>query len=298
MNATNDTPPAPPRSILLATDLSADCDRALDRAVALARHWKASLHVVHALSSSEPTPAWWALEGDPNSVNANQIDFVKRNIRRDLPESIDDLAIHVELGDPYDVISRTAAREACDLIVVGARGPSFASLIGQTVTGRLLYRSPHSLLIVKTRPRSDYQHVLVRTDLSPESRCGLETAAAWFSAADITLLHALDIPYRSMFMDAGHSEQFARMEADTTASFMNSAHLPAQARERVQRGVAYGYPEIVLSDYSTSHEIDLTVIGALRRAPILHLLARGTTARIMQSVPTDVLIVRDAAPRG
>jgi hypothetical protein len=39
----------PPRRVLLATDLGARCDRALDRAAALASGWQAELVVVHAL---------------------------------------------------------------------------------------------------------------------------------------------------------------------------------------------------------------------------------------------------------
>src|SRR3546814_18825375 len=39
----------PPHSILLATDLSHRCDRALDRAVQLAQQWSAKLLVVHAV---------------------------------------------------------------------------------------------------------------------------------------------------------------------------------------------------------------------------------------------------------
>jgi len=39
----------PPKKVLLATDLSARSDRALDRATQLARQWDAGLVVVHAL---------------------------------------------------------------------------------------------------------------------------------------------------------------------------------------------------------------------------------------------------------
>src|SRR5699024_10309123 len=44
----------PPRRILLATDLASQTDRALDRAVRLARQWQAQLHVVHALPPDAP----------------------------------------------------------------------------------------------------------------------------------------------------------------------------------------------------------------------------------------------------
>lgn len=43
----------PPRRIILATDLSARCDRALDRAAALASAWQAELIALHALEPLE-----------------------------------------------------------------------------------------------------------------------------------------------------------------------------------------------------------------------------------------------------
>lgn len=291
------TPPvpgAPPRRILLATDLSADCDRALDRAVSLARRWNATLHIVHALQSSDAAPAWWTLEGSPTDVDAEQVQLVEHGIRRDLPEPIEDLAIHIEVGNPSDVIAHTAVREDCGLIVVGASGPSFASFISRTITERLLRRSGCSLLIVKNRARSPYRRLVVGTDLTPESRHGLETAAAWFDKPDVTLIHALDIPYRSMFMTSGNGDAFEHMEQETLTRFLDSATLPAGARERIHTLLAYGYPETALGGYGRTHDTDLTVIGTLTRGPIFHLLAGSTAARIVQTVPTDILVVRNA----
>ncbi|MFN7236816.1 MAG: universal stress protein, partial [Brevundimonas sp.] len=46
------TPPATPRTLLLATDLSSRCDRALDRAASLAARWDARLIVVNVIEAS------------------------------------------------------------------------------------------------------------------------------------------------------------------------------------------------------------------------------------------------------
>jgi hypothetical protein len=50
-----------PKKILLATDLSCRCDRAMDRAVALATEWQAQLVVLHVLQEPAPVtdlPSW------------------------------------------------------------------------------------------------------------------------------------------------------------------------------------------------------------------------------------------------
>jgi nucleotide-binding universal stress UspA family protein len=44
----------PPTKILLATDLSHRCDRALDRATALAAQWQSALIILHVLEKFDP----------------------------------------------------------------------------------------------------------------------------------------------------------------------------------------------------------------------------------------------------
>ncbi len=281
----------PPRSVLLATDLSSHCDRALDRAAQLARQWHATLHVVHALPPEARPVAWWSPEGGRPQDEAEHAALVERQIRHDIPGDPDDLVVHVEVGEPVDVILRVAAREKCALIVAGTSGPTFASLVAHTTTEQLLRRSPHSLLVVKGRPRGAYRRVLVGTDFTGESRHGLETAAAWFAEADFTLMHALDIPYRSLFLAAGRESEFARLEHETMASFLAEARMPEVVRQRIDTRIAYGYPEAMLSEYGMTREVDLTVVGALRRGLAFHMLVGGNATRIVQTVPGDVLVV-------
>jgi len=289
------TCPAPPRGILLATDLSSHCDRALDRAIQLAGQWKTTLHVVHALRPETRAGAWWSPGGgDPQPGDA-QVTLVERQIKHDMAVPPDDLAIHVDVGEPVDVIMRTAEREDCDLIIAGASGPTFASSILHTTTEHLLRRAPQSLLIVKTRPRGAYRQLLLGTDFTTESRHGLETAAAWFADADFTLMHALDIPYRSMFLEAGRENEFSRLEHETMDAFVAAAQLPDGVRSRLATRIAYGYPEAMLSEHGQAHDIDLTVIGALARGLVFHMLVGGNAARIVQTVPGDVLMVRSGA---
>lgn len=289
----------PPQNIVLATDLDSHTDRAMDRATQLARQWHATLHVVHVRQPDVVDAFWPAAEGafwpatdGASSADAAKADMIKRQIRCDLREVPDDLVIHVVEGEPAQRILDIAARVQCELLVVGSRGPSFAGVALHSTTAPLLRRSPHPLLIVKSRPRGAYDHVLVGTDFTTESRHGLETAAAWFAPAHFTLVHALDIPYRSMLLEAGREQEFSRMERDTMRSFVAAARLPDEVREHMQTLVEHGPAEIMLRKHGVDNDVDLTVVGTLKRGLAFRMLVGGNAVRIAQTVPGDILMVR------
>ena len=282
--------PAPPRRILLATDLRSHSDRALDRAVQLARQWQAELHVVHALApgneESWPTAPSWR---QPPTTAA----MAERQLRRDLAGDVPGLVLHLADGDPAQTILEAAARGRCELIVLGT-GETATHALGQ-VTETLLRKSPASLLVVRERPHGGYAHVLVGTDFTAESRHGLTAAADWFPAARLALMHVLDIPYKSLWLDAGRNEELARMEMATMQSFLADTPLPPEIRAQVLPLVEHGHPEVMLREYVVEKEADLVVISAFRRGLAFHLLVGGTSRRIVQGIPTDVLLVRAPA---
>ena len=280
---------APPQKILLATDLRSHGDRALDRAAQLARQWRVPLHVVHVQPCPEDElspinqPSWRQGRSSPVMVD--------RQIRHDLRQEVAGLVIHVADGDPADAILDTAAQHGCDLIVLGASEPFSPGALGG-VTEQLLRKSPVSLLVVKSRPHDAYASVVVGTDFTTESRCGLTTAANWFPAARLALMHVLDIPYTSLWLDEEHGSDLARMEMATMRTFLDDTPLSAEVRERVVPLIEHGHPEIVLRDHVIREAADLVVISAFRRGLAFHLLVGGTSRRIVPAVPSDVLLVR------
>jgi nucleotide-binding universal stress UspA family protein len=283
---------ARPSRILLATDLSAGCDRALDRAARLAGEWQVPLLIVHAMPrdvgeswpSTDDTPSW---RQPPDTVAA-----IERQIRLDLGHDVDQLAVHAAEGKPADVILDVAKRDGGDLIVLGAsHGRSGHSVLGRTAEA-LIRRSPASLLVVRNRPRAAYRQILVGTDFTVESRHGLYVATAWFPQASFVLMHALDIPYKSLWLDAAHRDEFTKLELATIENFLADARLPDPVRQRIRPVVEHGHPEMMLRNHVLEEGADLTVIGALRRGLAFHMLVGGSARRIVQEVPGDILLVR------
>lgn len=291
-------PFSPPRKILLATDLSARSDRALDRAAQLARQWNATLIIVHALEKPPANPPWWSrVEETPSWRRPTEpATAIEEQIRRDAPPDIGAFEVRVSEGYPAEVVLETARQEQVDLIVLGtARNEVLGRMmLGDTIE-YLVRKSPVSVLVVKNRPRADYQHVLVGTDFTEESRYGLVIATRLFPTATIALMHAFEMPYRSLMADSQLSRDFSAMERDTIKSFADESGLPENARQRVVSMIEHGSPPVMLSKYAAERGADLTVIGAYSRSVAFHVLIGGTARRIVDAAPSDVLVVR--APR-
>lgn len=285
-------PNIPPKRILLATDLSARGDRALDRAAQLANQWNCELLVVHAVeddglspSDRQGLPSW----REPPSNVAQIEQQIRGDVRGDCPR----LRVHVEEGPALRVILGAVERERCDLVVVGlGRDRAFSWPPLGRIIDELFRRSPASVLVVKKRPNGAYGHLLVGTDFTPEARSGLETAAKFFPNAAITVMHAFEMPYRALLLDSPLSRDFGDMERATLQSFAAEADLPEGADARLETLIEHGPPELMLSTYVTERGADLTVIGAYERSRIFHTMIGGKGPRIVEAAPSDVLVVR------
>lgn len=279
-------------NILLATDLSSRGDRALDRAAQLARQWGARLLVVHALDRGHSSVADHSLHVPSWRQSPDVSEAIRDQVRRNLREEVDQLEFHIKEGPPEQVILDAAEREKCDLIIAGAeREGTLGGVFGSTVE-HLVRRSPVSVLVVKTRPNRPYRHVLVGTDFTEESRHGLEAAGRLFPAAQLTVMHAFELPYQALLADTALSRDFAAMEKATIQDFVRQASLDGHVRPRIRTLIEHGQPGAMLRRYVEEQHADLTVIGAYERNILFHMLIRGNMPHIVGVVPSDILLVR------
>jgi len=285
-----------PKKILLATDLSGRCDRALDRAVMLADEWKASLVVVHAvepdyqmvIEDEHDVPSW-------RRSSLRRMSMAERQVREDLHGRNVPFEVVVEDGEPSEVVLRAAAERGCDLIVTGtARNETFGRFILGTTVDRLARRASAPLLVVKARARKPYTKIAVATDFSDLSRRALEGAAELFPRTTTALLHsyrpiAAGLTSTKIGDEAGH--QFA---VDECARFIAAATLPPEHRAKLQIVIEQGDIEAVVKAYAEDKGLDLLVIGARGRNPVLDLLLGSTAERLLRSAPCDVLVMRNS----
>ena len=282
-----------PRRILLATDLSFRCERALHRAAALSAQWQAPLVALHVLDTPAAQPE---MDGRPSWPATEPRGHAWKRLLADVGAVTRKATLLIGEGDPADAIAHTAETEDCGLIVLGITRDAVLDriLLGRT-TDRLLRRSRLPLLVVKERPRRPYRRIVVATDFSEASRAALEAAARLFPGQSVTVFHAYEAPFSGLTADPRACRQdYREIPLQRCRAFLASVRRPAGWRpERVV--VENGSPHRLLRNYVRDLDVDLVVLGIRRRNAIWELIAGSAGKTILDDVPCDVLVIQDSS---
>lgn len=183
------------KSILMATDLSQRSDRALHRAVALARQSGAKLTILTVVDDEQP-----------DDMREDQVNHAHRQLnasREALCQGIE-CTVLVEQGDPTDLVLTHARNDDPDLMVLGPhRERNLWDMLYET-TGQRIARMTHVAVLLVVEPaETKYNSVLLATDFSPASTAAALLANEVAPEADLQALHALHVPYGSMGRASG-----------------------------------------------------------------------------------------------
>lgn len=285
----------PPRTIVLATDLSARCDRAFDRAVALARRWDAELIALTVVETDaaahrgELLPSW--------RRQATPAELAQRQLRADLAGAGIRAVPRIAHGDTASAILEAAAESGAGLIVTGlSRDETLGRFaLGDTVD-RLARRAALPLLVVRKRVHGDYQRIVAASDFSEASRRALETAASWFDAAVLTLLHAYDPPYANLMERSTMRADFRAVAIEDCERF--AATLAPELRARLATRVEFGVPEDLLNDYAIESGSDLAVLGSHGRSALYDIMIGSVARRVLAQSAIDLLLVPEPRAAG
>src|SRR5688572_9021869 len=170
------------RRIILATDLSARCDRAFERTVLLTREWDAQLTVVHALEDRKEQ-----LGGGPRwrEIDRERLD-AESQILADLQRAGIAADVVVRRGSASQVITELARTMSCDLIVTGiARELGLARAILGSTLEALARESVAPVLNVSRPVRDSYVSAVVGTNFSKGSRASIQATLQLFHPAQV-----------------------------------------------------------------------------------------------------------------
>lgn len=276
------------RRIILATDLSARCDRAFERAVLLARGWNAQLTIVHALEDRKEqlgdgfSPRW-------RRTDVERLD-AESQIRADLQSAGIAADVVVRRGSVSGLISGLARTTPCDLIVTGiARNLGLARVLLGSTLEALAREAAAPMLVVKRPARDSYDSAVVGTDFSKGSRAAIQATLQLFPQAKVTALHAYRPPMESPGRVQITDEAAYRYHLEECIRFVAEA-APAASQE-IRCLAEIGFPETLLKQYVLDRKVDLIAVGIEKRNPMAALLLGGTGKSLILSSASDLLLV-------
>jgi len=291
------------RPILIASDLSQNADRAMARALQLARPGG---HPLVAMNAIHEEPLWWVLKSgdlDPDELRRDLLreamaelrDQVRRSARQlavDAPE----VDIHARLGNTAPLVAEIAETRDCGLIVIGAHGRHAVRdwFLGTTAE-RIVRESDVPVLVAKADPVRAYERVVVAVDFSAPSRAALEAALAWAPDAQFTLVHAYETWFET-YIDESTYERI-RQEQETALrdrlrEFAAAAGVTSD-QEPVYHIIA-GHPGTAVTNAAVDARADLTVCGTQGATGVRHLVLGSVAQHILRESSRDVLTVRVA----
>ncbi len=262
--------------ILVATDLSARADRAIDRAVKLGRQLSRPVIALHVVARDE----------------ANTEEALRR-LHAVLPEEGAELKALVAEGSVPEEIASTADEQDAALICTGvARYNSIGDFLLGTAVDALCRHAERPVLVVKERPRAPYQTIIFPTDFSACSRNAVLRALALFPEASFRLVHAYHVPYAAFNKDGyvkDDLEQDARAGMD---EFIATLGLGTEQAARLQGSVACGNLFEMIYSVADETGANLVAFGTHGESGFRHATIGSMANEMLNKLTLDTLIIR------
>ncbi len=285
---------AAPQTILMATDLSARSDRALERSVTLAKSHGAQLVVFHVLDEDLPA----SVQDRVASAATDEIEDCVSKIQG--AEGVD-VTIDVAAGKDYrDIIDKADAVSA-DLIVMGIhRNESGSKPLAGTTLERVIRKGKHPVLVVPARVKGPYERVLVGVDFSVFSRLAIRSASATAPGAEFHIVHAFQVPFEGFqpgrearrAVQQEHDQELTRMIEDEMASLIDVSGQNLSAERPPHKLVRHGDAGAVLRAEVERVKPDLLALGTHGRVGLSHALLGSVAEDFLNNPPCDVLVVK------
>ncbi|MCB1358396.1 MAG: universal stress protein [Maritimibacter sp.] len=270
------------KSILIATDLSARSDRALQRGFLLAGELGARVRVVSIVDDSVPE----GLTQDLAAKCRAHLEASAQSMAGEVPYDI-----QVEIGDPITRLVDLVNSAEVDLVVAGRhRDRGLLDGLRQTTVESVVARSLTPVLLVTDPVHGSYDRVLAPVAFSSACSRAVKTALSIAPHAAFRLFHLWMAPFEGL--TGGQSSDFAReVQRETAAQAASwaegfAATLPKV--DLVHDGVGSGCHQEI-----KGFAPDLIAVGANTRS--LSFTGLGSfTAELLRTPPTDLLIARGA----
>ena len=278
--------------IMLATDFSERSDRALRRAVLLARESGASIELVHVIDDDRPR----SIVDHEAADAATLLGDLARSL-----ESTDQISCrtHILLADPFAGIAKAVEDVRPDLLVIGPHRRQILkdAFIGTTAE-RTIRVASCPVLMVNGPPVGPYQKVLLTTDLSDGAGEALQQfeSLQMSPRSHLSVVHVFVAPALRLAMSG-------TVPKDDQEEYLNGQR--AQARRelaqfmtgiggwRAEQIVRHEKSPVALEILKTAvdQRSDLIVVSTQNKGAVARMLIGSVTEQVLRSAPVDVLAI-------
>lgn len=277
------------KKLLMATDLSARSDRALQRAIALAHDFGAELKIVHIVDETFLEAITLQHEAAAKAAIAEQL--------RSLPLATEvALATEVIRGLDFANILQAATDFGADLVVLGIHRHATREMFQGTTAERVIRHGRQPVLVVKDAVVSSYRSALVPVDLSPHAQAAMTMAARMVPKGEVHLVHAAHRPFTA-FLGRDTQNQLirderARITGELTRQVGELSASLGDAAPRFTTVLREGEIRRVIREQVSSIKPDLLVVGTHGRTGIAHAIIGSVAEDLLADAPVDVLAVK------
>jgi len=276
------------RNIAVATDFTECTERALEHSMAVARHFGASLHVLHLV---RPSAFPFSADMIPALDDAAVRDCDRLIDRLHRAHQLDgiDLHRHVLQGEIRDFVADFVREQRIDLVVVGTHGRSglprlvhgsVAQQIFQSVRCPVLAVGPQS---PGAASRLQLKRTLFCTDLSRES-----LAAIPYIVTVTRMWHTgLDVLHVCAEARAEHARSLSAIGSRLDALLQGSEHASLSSH------LLTGKPASCVLQFAHDHQADLIIFGL--KAHLYSASPWSHAYEIVRHAECPVLSIRTAA---
>lgn len=278
------------KSIVVATDLSARADRAIERALLLAQLHNAKLYVVHIVDDALP-----------EAIAQHQADAAASNMRDHIASLGEKQAVQTSIevgtGKRSVEIAQYARNIEAGLIILGIHDTGRESPFRGTTSEQLIRMGELPVLVVRDRATDNYKRVAVAIDFSVHSRRAIEMAVAFAPDAEIHLIHAYQVPFEGFLYGAESREQLEgdlkeRMEAMIDKEMSVSLASLGIDKSKLHRVLKHGAIRQVIGREVERIKPDLLALGTHGRTGVANAILGSVAEDVLSRPPCDTLAVK------
>ena len=278
--------------LVVGIDFSSRSDRALRRAVILARKLSSELLLINVIGKGAVLEEDERQESDASAA--------LRRIARTLHED-DGLRCQIEVrnGRPAEQLAKAAQDANADLMVIGPhRRRLIRDSFGAVTAERIVQQVQIPVIAANTPPSGHYRRVLLPTDLENAFKDAAHFVQSLHLAknAEIVLMHIYDPEAREMLSRAmvgqdlkrKYLSERARSAENELKAFADKFGLNRAARRVLE---ARGSESSNIEDFALEDATDLIILPRSQKGVIARSILGSVTADLIRSAKFDVLIV-------